>query len=273
MKILVCISHVPDTTSKINFANSDTAFDTNGVQFVINPNDEFGLTRAIWFKEKNGDQVTVVNVGEADTEPTLRKALAIGADEAIRVNTDNQDPFYIASQIAAVVKEGGYDLVLTGKETIDYNGSSIGAMVAELTDTNYISLATKFEFENGKAVISSAGARRPRCAECRARCRAGHAGRSAGSLTLARIALDAMGGDLGPSEIVEAVKLAFAEYPELNPVEKVWQYLRQNWLSNRVFETYDDIVARCCDAWNFFANDTATVRSITTREYAKAVKT
>ncbi|MFT5926254.1 MAG: electron transfer flavoprotein beta subunit, partial [Rubritalea sp.] len=85
MKILVCISHVPDTTSKINFTDNDTQFDTTGVQFVINPNDEFGLTRAMWFKEKQGASVDVVTVGGAEVEPTLRKALAIGADAAIRV--------------------------------------------------------------------------------------------------------------------------------------------------------------------------------------------
>ena len=110
MKILVCISHVPDTTSKINFTNGDTEFDTNGVQFVINPNDEFGLTRAIWFKEQQGANVTVVNVGGPDTEATLRKALAIGADEAIRVNAAPTDGFFVAKQLAEVIKNGGYDL-------------------------------------------------------------------------------------------------------------------------------------------------------------------
>ena len=101
MKILVCISHVPDTTSKINFAEGDTKFDTNGVQFVINPNDEFGLTRAMWFKEKQGANVTVVNVGGAETEPTLRKALAIGADDAVRINMDPKDAMNTAKQIAS----------------------------------------------------------------------------------------------------------------------------------------------------------------------------
>ena len=109
MKILVCISHVPDTTSKINFTEGDTKFDTNGVQFVINPNDEFGLTRAMWFKEKQGASVDVVNVGGAETEPTLRKALAIGADAAIRVNTEATDGFAVVKQLAKVVKDGNYD--------------------------------------------------------------------------------------------------------------------------------------------------------------------
>ena len=120
MKILVCISHVPDTTSKINFSDDKTKFDPNGVQFVINPNDEFGLTRAMWFKEKQGAQVIVANVGGAETEPTLRKALAIGADEAIRVNTPATDGFSVAKQLANVISNGGYDLVIAGRESIDF---------------------------------------------------------------------------------------------------------------------------------------------------------
>ena len=106
MKILVCISHVPDTTSKINFADDDTKFDTNGVQFVINPNDEFGLTRAMWFKEKQGASVDVVSVGGLETEPTLRKALAIGADGAVRVNTQAKDGTQVANELAQVVHDG-----------------------------------------------------------------------------------------------------------------------------------------------------------------------
>ena len=106
MKILVCISHVPDTTSKINFKDNDTAFDSNGVQFVINPYDEFVLTRAMWFKEKQGATVTVINVGNSSTEPTLRKTLAIGADDAIRVNAEATDGFFVAHQIAEVAKKG-----------------------------------------------------------------------------------------------------------------------------------------------------------------------
>ena len=128
MKILVCISHVPDTTSKINFTDNDTKFDANGVQFVINPYDEFVLTRAMWFKEKQGATVTVANVGTASTEPTLRKALAIGADDAIRINAEPTDGFFVAKQLAEVVKNGGYDLVLAGKESIDYNGAMVPGM-------------------------------------------------------------------------------------------------------------------------------------------------
>jgi electron transfer flavoprotein beta subunit len=138
MKILVCISHVPDTTSKINFSDNNTKFDTTGVQFVINPNDEFGLTRAMWFKEKQGAQVTVANVGGADTEPTLRKALAIGADEAIRVNIAATDGFSVAEQLAKVIKDGGYDLVIAGRESIDYNGGMVPGMIAGLIDANFV---------------------------------------------------------------------------------------------------------------------------------------
>lgn len=138
MKILVCISHVPDTTSKINFTDNDTKFDTNGVQFVINPYDEFVLTRAMWFKEKQGASVTVVNVGSAVTEPTLRKALAIGADDAIRVNAEPIDGMSVAKELADIVKNGGYDLVLAGKESSDYNGQMVPGMVAALTDFNFV---------------------------------------------------------------------------------------------------------------------------------------
>ncbi len=138
MKILVCISHVPDTTSKINFTNGDSEFDQNGVQFVINPNDEFGLTRAIWFQEQQGANVTVVNVGGPETEATLRKALAIGANEAIRVNANPTDGFFVAKQLSEVIKNGGYDLVIAGKESLDYNGGMVPGMIAGLTGANFV---------------------------------------------------------------------------------------------------------------------------------------
>lgn len=147
MKILVCISHVPDTTSKINFTDNDTKFDTNGVQFVINPYDEFCLTRAMWFKEKQGATVTVVNVGEASTEPTLRKALAIGADDAIRINANPVDGLQVAKELAKVVKEGGYDLVLAGKESADYNGQMVPGMLASLLDFNFINSCVGLEID------------------------------------------------------------------------------------------------------------------------------
>jgi electron transfer flavoprotein beta subunit len=166
MKILVCISHVPDTTSKINFTNGDTEFDTNGVQFVINPNDEFGLTRAIWFQEQQGAHVTVINVGGPETEPTLRKALAIGADEAIRINANPTDGFFVAKQLAEVIQTGGYDLIIAGKESLDYNGGMVPGMIASLLDYNFInscvgltvdgtSASASREIDGGKEILSS----------------------------------------------------------------------------------------------------------------------
>ncbi|MDQ7960186.1 electron transfer flavoprotein subunit beta/FixA family protein [Flavobacterium lindanitolerans] len=154
MKILVCISHVPDTTSKINFTNGDSEFDTNGVQFVINPNDEFGLTRAIWFQEQQGANVTVVNVGGPETEATLRKALAIGANEAIRVNANPTDGFFVAKQLAEVIKNGGYDLIIAGKESLDYNGGMVPGMIAGLTNSNFVNscIGLTVEGNNVKAV-------------------------------------------------------------------------------------------------------------------------
>jgi electron transfer flavoprotein beta subunit len=151
MKILVCISHVPDTTSKINFTDGDTKFDTNGVQYVINPNDEFGLTRAMWFKETQGASVDVVNVGGAETEPTLRKALAIGADAAIRVNIEATDGFAVAKQLANVVENGGYDLVIAGRESIDYNGAMVPGMLATLIGANFVTNCISLEIEGTSA--------------------------------------------------------------------------------------------------------------------------
>jgi electron transfer flavoprotein beta subunit len=147
MKILVCISHVPDTTSKINFINGDTEFDTNGVQFVINPNDEFGLTRAIWFQEQQGAHVTVANVGGADAEPTLRKALAIGANEAIRVDANPTDGYFVAIQLADVIKNGGYDLVIAGKESLDYNGGMVPGMIAGILGINFLNSCIDIKVE------------------------------------------------------------------------------------------------------------------------------
>jgi len=155
MKILVCISKTPDTTAKIAFTNNNTKFAGDGVQWIINPYDEwYALVRALELKEKDpSTALHLVTVGAADTEPIIRKALAIGGDEAIRVNADSSDPYFIAVQIAAVARAGGYDLIFTGKETIDYNGSAIGGMVAELLDLPYISLATKFDLNGTTATV------------------------------------------------------------------------------------------------------------------------
>ncbi|MBL0135713.1 MAG: electron transfer flavoprotein subunit beta/FixA family protein [Chitinophagaceae bacterium] len=156
MKILVCISKTPDTTAKIAFTDNNTKFAQDGVQWIINPYDEwYSLVRAIELKEKDAATVIhLVTVGAADSDPIIRKALALGGDEAIRVNADSHDSFYIASQIAEVAKQGAYDIVFMGKETIDYNGSSIGGMVAELLDRPYVSLATKFDLNGTVATIN-----------------------------------------------------------------------------------------------------------------------
>jgi electron transfer flavoprotein beta subunit len=154
MKILVCISHVPDTTSKINFTDNDSKFDTNGVQFVINPNDEFGLTRAMWFKEKQGASVDVVNVGGPETEPTLRKALAIGADSAIRVNIEAKDGLQVAQELVKVVQDGDYDLVIAGRESIDYNGGMVAGMLAGILKSNFINNCIGLEIEDANATVT-----------------------------------------------------------------------------------------------------------------------
>jgi electron transfer flavoprotein beta subunit len=156
MKILVCISKTPDTTAKIAFTENNTKFSAEGVQWIINPYDEwYALVRAIEFKEKDpGVQLHLCLVGPADDEPIIRKALALGGDEAIRVNTAGADSFSIATQIAEVARSGGYDLVLTGKETIDYNGSCIGGMVAELLGMPYVSLAVKMDVSGSTATVT-----------------------------------------------------------------------------------------------------------------------
>jgi len=154
MKILVCISKVPDTTSKIAFTEGNTQFDSNGVQFIINPYDEwYALVRGIELKESNGGSVTVVNVGEADNDPTIRKALAIGADEAVRINTNPKDALTAAKLIADYAKENGFDLILCGKETIDYNGSQLGGMLAAYLDYPFVSNASKLEMSGNTATV------------------------------------------------------------------------------------------------------------------------
>ena len=156
MKILVCVSKTPDTTSKIAFSNGNTKFEEAGVQWIINPYDEwYALVRAIELKEKDASvTIHLITVGGADTEPIIRKALALGGDEAIRINAVSDDSYYIAAQIAELARQGAYDLIFTGKETIDYNGSAIGGLLASLLDIPYISLATKFEVAAGIATVT-----------------------------------------------------------------------------------------------------------------------
>lgn len=156
MKILVCISKTPDTTSRIAFSDGGKKFDENGVQWIINPYDEwYSLVRAIELKEKDPATVIhLVTVGGADCDPVIRKALALGGDEAIRVNAQSDDSYYIAAQIAEVAAKGGYDLIFTGKETIDSNSSAIGGMVAEIAGLPYVSLAVKFDLNGNTATIT-----------------------------------------------------------------------------------------------------------------------
>lgn len=155
MKILVAISNVPDTTTKIQFTDGDTKFNSQGVTYVINPYDEwYALVRALELKEANlAEKVTLIHVGLADSEATIRKGLSLGADDAVRVNAEGPDAFFVAEQIANYAKANGYDLVLVGKETINYNGSSVGAIIAGLMDLPFVSLATKLDMAGNKATI------------------------------------------------------------------------------------------------------------------------
>lgn len=165
MKILVCIGHVPDTTSKISFTDNNTKFNNAGVQYIIGPYDEYALSKAIDLKEAHGGSVTVINVGEVDTEPTIRKALAIGADDAIRVNAFPKDANFVAEQIAAIAKTNAYDLILMGRESIDFNGGLVHGIVAEILGLPSISPVMKLEvsgtvatmakeIEGGKEIVS-----------------------------------------------------------------------------------------------------------------------
>jgi electron transfer flavoprotein beta subunit len=155
MKILVCISKTPDTTAKIAFTDNNTKFADAGVQWIINPYDEwYALVRALELKEADpATSVHLINVGGTDAEPIIRKALALGGDEAIRINTDPTEPYSVATQIAEIAKQGGYDLILTGKETIDFNNGSVGGMLAEMLDLPYIALATSLQISGTTATV------------------------------------------------------------------------------------------------------------------------
>ncbi|MBW6461000.1 MAG: electron transfer flavoprotein subunit beta/FixA family protein [Bacteroidales bacterium] len=153
MKILICLSNVPDTTTKIKFTGDNTQFDAAGVQWIINPWDELALTRALEIKETSGttiEKVTVLTVGKADTEPTLRKALAIGADDAVRIDAEPKDAYQVAAQITGFVKEQPYDIILCGIESSDYNGSTVGGMLAEFLDSPSVSSVSGLFLENGQ---------------------------------------------------------------------------------------------------------------------------
>ncbi len=157
MRILVCISNVPDTTTKVKFSGDNSSFDDSGVQWIINPWDELALTRAMELKEDGSNEisnVTVVTVGPAGAEPTLRKALAIGADDAIRVDAQAGDAHFVAAQLASVASEGGFEVILSGIESSDYNGSAVGGMLAEILDVPSVSAVSGLRFEGGDVVIT-----------------------------------------------------------------------------------------------------------------------
>ncbi|HEY2581320.1 MAG TPA: electron transfer flavoprotein subunit beta/FixA family protein [Mucilaginibacter sp.] len=153
MKILVCISNVPDTTTKITFTDNNTQFNTNGVQFILNPYDEIALARAIELTDGGNGTVTVINVGEINTEPTIRKALAIGATDAVRVNAKPHDAWFVACQVAQFVKTNQFDLILTGQESIDYNGSKVAGMLGELLDLPSVSIIKKLEINGENTTV------------------------------------------------------------------------------------------------------------------------
>ena len=157
MKILVCISNVPDTTTKVKFVEADSKFDTTGVQWVINPWDELSLTRALELKDDPSTgvkSVTVAHVGPASSEPTIRKALAIGADDAIRVNTEPSDGYYVASQLAEVIRKEQFDIIMCGIESSDFNGSVTGGMIAEFMNIPSVSAVSGLKIENGKPLLT-----------------------------------------------------------------------------------------------------------------------
>lgn len=153
MKILVCISNVPDTTTKITFTDNNTQFNTNGVQFILNPYDEIALSRAVELAEGGKGTVTVINVGEVNTEPTIRKALAIGADDAVRINAKPHDAYFVAYQIAEYAKANAFDLILTGRESIDYNGAKVAGMVGEFLDIPSVSIIKKLDVDGSSATV------------------------------------------------------------------------------------------------------------------------
>jgi electron transfer flavoprotein beta subunit len=151
MNLLVCISHVPDTTAKINFDSAGKALDATGVQFVINPYDEFSLTKALHLKEAHGGSITVLNVGGPETEPTLRKALAIGADQAIRINATPTDAITVAKELKNHISANTYDLILCGQESIDYNGQQVPAMLGALLNLPFVNACVDLTIDGSSA--------------------------------------------------------------------------------------------------------------------------
>lgn len=156
MKILICMSNVPDTTTKIRFSGDNKAFDATGVQWIINPWDELALTRALELKDANGaliENISVAIVGNSTTEPTIRKALAIGADSGIRINTEAPDAYFVAAQLAEMIRNNPFDIILCGIDSSDYNGSSVGGMLAEFLNIPSVSSVSSLNIENGEITL------------------------------------------------------------------------------------------------------------------------
>lgn len=153
MKILVCISNVPDTTTKIAFTNDNATFNSTGVQFIINPYDELALAKAIELSGDGKGTVTVINVGEPTTESIIRKALATGADDAVRINAFPRDAWFVAHQVANYAKDKNFDLILTGRESIDYNGAQVASMLGELLDIPSVAIAKKIDIQDNTAIV------------------------------------------------------------------------------------------------------------------------
>lgn len=154
MKILVCVTSVPDTTTKITFTDNNTKFNKAGVSFITGPYDDYALARAVELKEQSGATITVMTVGEADADVVIRKCLAIGADNAIRVNSEPLDAYFVAEQIAAIAKENSYDLILMGRESIDYNGGQVHGIVAEMLGIPSISPVMKLDISGNTAKMT-----------------------------------------------------------------------------------------------------------------------
>ncbi|MBA7528792.1 Electron transfer flavoprotein subunit beta [subsurface metagenome] len=156
MKILICLSNVPDTTTKVKFVDNNTQLDKTGIQWIINPWDELALTRALELKEDadaSVESITVITVGGKDSETTIRKALAIGADDALRVDADPGDAYVVASQIAEAIKDKGYDIILCGIESSDYNSSLVGGMLSELLNIPSISAVSGLHISNNEVTL------------------------------------------------------------------------------------------------------------------------
>lgn len=154
MKILVCITHVPDTTSKISFVENNTKFNGTGVQYIIGPYDEYALSKAVDMKESHGAEVTVLHVGTADADATIRKALAIGADKAVRIDAFASDAFFVATQISEYAKDKNFDMILMGRESIDFNGGMVHSMVGEMLNLPSVSPIMKLEIDGNKAIVA-----------------------------------------------------------------------------------------------------------------------